>query len=77
MVSNKSINLSKMNTAGITKIVFRKSIENNIENLLLLLLIKLYVLAFNSMFKCIYVISRRLQEMEGPWKVTKLMKDKG
>lgn len=48
MVSNKSISVSKMSTASITKIGIRKSIENNIE-ILLFSLIKLYVFAFNRM----------------------------
>lgn len=48
MVSNKSVSVFKMSMAGITKIGIRKSIENNIENLLFSS-IKWYVLAFNSM----------------------------
>lgn len=48
MVSNKSVSVFKMSMAGITKIDIRKSIENNIENLLFSS-IKWYVLAFNSM----------------------------
>lgn len=63
-----------MSVAHITKIGIKKSIENNIENLLFSY-IKWYVLAFNGMLSVF--ISKRLQEMKSPWKVTKLIKEKG
>jgi len=47
IISNKSISVSSISIAGITKIGIRKRIENNIENLLFSL-IKWYVLAFNN-----------------------------
>lgn len=55
MVSNKLINISKMSTAGVTKISIRKSIENNIDNLLFSF-IKWYVLAFNSMLSVSHLL---------------------